>query len=135
MAFWDSLSQWQGVRILELDASRIDVESDLWKNALHRNVSIEAGGWRNLPLPLYSTVVDPVLRRNRRWRRARELLAESPDGGVWPLALSKLTAYPTATFCCLQDRLADWRHAVETLEQKQDVPIHKRSSNTTTLQS
>ena len=135
LAFWESLSHWQGVRILELDASRIDVKSDLWNNALHRNVSIEAGGWRNLPLPLYSTVVDPVLRRNGRWRRARELLAESPDDGVWPLALSKLTAYPTATFCCLQERLADWRHAAETLEQKQDVSIHKRSSSTNTLQS
>jgi hypothetical protein len=109
--FWHCLPEWKSVQTLDVDATRAETDT-AWQFLLHRNTSLVDGHWDGLSSLKTTSVVNALLTRNLWWNRAKSLLDDMPEKtGIWAYALAgtKLAAHPTATFCVLQDRLADWQ--------------------------
>ena len=113
---FDHMRQWKGVETLELDHAFTTTEAAAFVAALQDNTSLLSG---NLVLPDDNTkaAVQAMFRRNRWWKRARELTADHhpaiyhSDGGIWMQALSRFGTEPTgatASFYALRERLCLW---------------------------
>ena len=122
VAFMDRMAEWQGVETLELDFKFTAADADAFVQALRRNTSLLSGSLEGLPTSVRADV-EYTFRRNRWWKRARDLLADNhpalyaSHGGVWMHALARMKqqtdAGDTAVFCTLRERLSLWLESKE----------------------